>query len=196
MTSPSLIVGIFVGGRGSRMGGVPKGLLRAPDSELTLLERLLGEVRAALGDVQVVLVGDAKSYPANDLPTVSDSPQGIGPLGGLSGLLRHAQEVGTAGALVLACDLPRIRADLLTRLATESPEAAALVAQQQGVRNPLIARYQVTNTLAAVHAVVAAGQRSLQAVLDALGQDLRLLPLTTAEAASIADWDTPEDVLR
>lgn len=185
-----MIVGIFVGGRGRRLGGVAKGLLRAPGSELTLLERLVRETRVALADVPIVLVGDAAAYAASGLPVVSDEPANIGPLGGLGGLLQHARDARCV--LALACDLAHLDAALIARLAREEPDAAALVAHQGGVRNPLIARYDVARALPEVRRVVGTGKRSLQAVLD--GLDARLLSLSEAETARLVDWDTPQDM--
>ncbi|MDF3065957.1 MAG: Molybdopterin-guanine dinucleotide biosynthesis protein MobA [Polyangiaceae bacterium] len=175
------------------MGGVAKGALKAPGSEQTLLERLIGEVRAALGsNIPLVLVGDATAYSSSRLPVIADDPAGIGPLGGLSGFLRHAHETGASHAIALACDLPRIEAALLLRLSREEPAAEALVAELRGVRNPLIARYEVARAQPAVNGVMETGRRALQAVLDAL--DARLLSLTPEEEQSLVDWDTPEDV--
>jgi molybdopterin-guanine dinucleotide biosynthesis protein A len=125
---------------------------------------------------------------------VSDEPPGVGPLGGLLGLLLHAQRRGAHSVLAVACDLPRLNAALLQRLAHESSEAGALVTTQAGVRNPLIARYAVAHALPAARAVLAEGTHSLQAVLDRLGQSVVTLALTSAEEVCLADWDTPEDV--
>jgi molybdopterin-guanine dinucleotide biosynthesis protein A len=191
-----LLVGVFVGGRGSRMGGVAKGLLKVPDSEMTLLERLLGELARAAPGAEVVLVGDATSYAAAGLRGVDDAPRGVGPLGGLLGLLLDAEQRGAELVLALACDLPRIDAALLTRLLNEAVTASALVAAQDGVRNPLVARYQVAAALPAARGALQAGERSLQAVLDRLAAGVRTLPLTAAEAARLDDWDSPEDVQR
>jgi len=58
----------------------------------------------------------------------------------------------------------------------------------------LIARYTVAHTLPAAQAALATGQRSLQSVLDRLGDHVAILPLTEAEAATLDDWDTPEDL--
>src|SRR5580700_4380174 len=90
------LAGVFVGGLGSRMGGVPKGLLHGPDGA-TLVERWRA-LLDALG-VEVVLVGSAGLYASTRLPAVADEPAGIGPLGGLVGLLRRA---GPRQALALA----------------------------------------------------------------------------------------------
>ncbi len=194
--SSSLVVGIFVGGRGSRMGGVAKGLLQAPDSEATLIERLRTELGRALPDAEVVLVGAAEAYTAFGLTALSDDPPGVGPIGGLIGLLTHAERSGAERALALACDLPRIGAELLRRLAREAANANALVTAQGEIRNPLVARYTVARALPAARAVLGAGQRSLQAVLDRLGESVVTLRLTEEEAATLDDWDTPQDMLK
>ena len=64
-----------------------------------------GEIRAALPGVELVLVGAAEPYGALGLRAIADEPAGIGPLGGLGGLLSHA---GSGQVLALACDLPRL----------------------------------------------------------------------------------------
>lgn len=189
----SLLVGVFVGGSGSRLGGVAKGLLPTPDATTTLIERLCAEIRAALPGAELVLVGAAQPYGALGLRAIADEPAHIGPLGGLGGLLSHA---GTGQVLALACDLPRLERGLIRRLATEHPDATALFTQQETVRNPLVARYQAEPTRAALSRVLQAGKRSLQAVLDELEPHALALALSEQEQATLGDWDTPEDVAR
>jgi molybdenum cofactor guanylyltransferase len=192
--STPLVVGIFVGGRGSRLGGVAKGWLKAPDSDQSLIERLLAELERAVPKAEIVLVGGAEAYASLGLPTVTDTPADVGPLGGLLGLLEYAAGRSARFALVLSCDLPRLNAAILTRLARENTDLGALVTAQAGVRNPLIARYAVAEALPAARDVLSRGARSLQAVLDALGRGVAVLPLTGDEQALLGDWDTPEDV--
>jgi len=117
------------------MGGVAKGLLKAPNSEATLIERLLSELGRALPDAEVVLVGRAEAYAAFGLSAIKDEPPGVGPIGGLLGLLAYAERQGAASALALACDLPRIDAELLRRLVHENAGVGALVAMQSEIRN-------------------------------------------------------------
>lgn len=176
------------------MGGVAKGLLLAPDSSFTLVERMLGELARALPGVATLLVGNADPYSGLALPQLADEPADIGPLGGLSALLLHAERAGAEVVLALACDLPFVSAELIARLASEAPGAAALVARQQQIRNPLFARYQTAAGLDAVKATLASGRRSLQAVLDCLGPSLAELSLSASEEALLADWDTPGDM--
>lgn len=195
MTLPC-VVGVFVGGQSSRMGGFPKGNLKAPGSELTLLERSLQEIREAAPGAEVVLVGSSAPYASLSYPAVADQPAGVGPIGGLKALLDHAAAREKSYALALACDLPRLNRELLRRLVSEQPMALALVIQQGTVRNPLIARYAVAASHAAVGKSLAANRYSLQAVLDQLEPAVATLTLSPAEAASFDDWDSPSDLER
>lgn len=195
MTS-SLVVGLFVGGRGSRMGGVAKGNLKAPASTLTLLERLRLEIRAAAPTAEIVLVGDAASYARLGLLALPDDPPRVGPLGGLAALLSYAEQRGAPHALALACDLPRLGRALIERMLLEAPAAAAVVARQGAVRNPLIARYAVAPSRPALRDALSAGQRSLQAVLDRLEPNVASPVLALEEQAQLDDWDTTTDVSR
>lgn len=172
-------LGIFVGGRSSRMGR-PKGLLAAPSGSERLVERL-----ARLGrevGLEPVLVGEAAPYEAvlPSLPRIGDDPAGIGPLGGLRGLMR-ARPV----AVVVACDMPAVDAALLRRLAS----ARGVVAPRGERWEPLCARYEAALVSPAIEAALQDGEHSLQALLDRVGA--RAL---SVEPARLVDWDTPEDV--
>lgn len=189
-----LVVGVLVGGRGSRLGGVQKGLLMAPGAPTTLIERLLGELCAALPDAPIALLGQAEAYAALGLTALADNPPGTGPLGGIVSLLEFAEVQGARAALSLTCDLPRVDRALLLRLAHERSDAAALVTTQSGIRNPLVARYAVSRALPAARDTLRRGTYSVQAVLDALGDGVAPLELSAEEEARLADWDMPEDL--
>jgi molybdopterin-guanine dinucleotide biosynthesis protein A len=193
-TAPELLVGLFVGGQGTRMGGVAKGTLRAPGSELSLVERLIGEIRAAVPGAAIALVGSASEYGHLGLETIADDPPGIGPIGGLASLLTEAERRGAERVLALACDLPRLDRALLSRLIAEAPDAAVALVKQGDTRNPLIARYAVGAAQLAVNQALKQGRRSLQAILDRLEPDVVALGLSPEELARLADWDTPSDV--
>jgi molybdopterin-guanine dinucleotide biosynthesis protein A len=194
MTTTPLLVGLLVGGQGKRMGGVAKGTLRAPGSELSLVERLLVEIRAAVPGAAIALVGEASVYRDLGLETLEDEPPGIGPLGGLASLLGHAERRGDGHVLAFACDLPRLDRGLIARLATEAPEAAVVLVKQAETRNPLIARYAVAPARLAATEALRQGRRSLQAVLDRLEPGVVALQLSADEASRLQDWDRPSDV--
>jgi molybdopterin-guanine dinucleotide biosynthesis protein A len=194
MTHPSLVVGIFVGGASRRMGR-PKGLLPAPGPVAqTLVERLVRESEGALGNVPVVLVGRRDEYASLPLPALADARSESGPLAGLVALLEHAESVGAEAVLALACDLPYVGRALIERLAREAPSQPALAPRTDGFWQPLAARYRTETALPAARAALGAQRLSLQNLLDTLGA--KQLALRPEEAASLGDWDSPEDVQR
>lgn len=180
------VAGVFVGGPAKRMGGRPKGLLTAPDG-VTIVERW----RAMLSSmgVAVVLVGEAPAYAGLGLPTLHDEPRGIGPLGGLVALLRHA---GPHPALAFACDMPFVSRPLVERLLAFSPDAPIVAPRRESRWEPLCARYDPARILPLALARVASPYRSLQRLLD--DAPATPLPLSPAEDAELRDWDTPDDV--
>ena len=187
------LVGIFVGGRARRMGGVPKGLLASPGGE-PLVRRLSRIALDALDAPRVVLVGAAGPYLDLGLENLEDDPAGIGPIGGLAALLAHAERSGSSCAIALATDLPYLEAPLLGRLIGHAPDAAAVAPRQDGVWQPLCARYAPSEALAAARICIHGGNRALHDVLDALGLRASELVLTREEIEQLRDWDTPDDI--
>jgi molybdopterin-guanine dinucleotide biosynthesis protein A len=188
------LTGIFVGGRARRMGGVAKGLLRAPGDDRSLVERLAAIVRSSKWSGPLVLVGEDTRYASLALPSIADCPPGIGPLGGLIALLTCAGERNLACVLALACDLPFVDTALIDRLIEHAPEADAVLPRIDGVWQPLCARYRVAPSLRAARAVLAGESHSLQRVLDHLGANALALPFAAGDDALIRDWDAPDDV--
>lgn len=181
-----MIAGVLVGGAATRMGGRPKGLLRAPDGR-TIVERwraMLDELR-----IPLVLVGASAAYRRFDLEAIADAPSGVGPLGGLCALLAHA---GGGRAIALGCDMPLVSPALLERLA-HAPGDAPVVSPRRGPTwEPLFARYDAPRVLPMARRRASAGAHSLQGLLDEAGA--AELPLTGDERAQLRDWDSPSDV--
>jgi molybdopterin-guanine dinucleotide biosynthesis protein A len=177
------VAGVFVGGAGRRMGGRAKGMLPAPGGG-TLVQRWLRVLREA-GVARVVLVGRRDEYRAVGLETLDDEPAGVGPIGGLAALLRHA---GDAPALGVACDMPFVTTDAIVRLLS-APDAAVVAARRDGRWEPLCARYDGARVLPAARRRIAEGRLSLQPLLTECGAvDVALAK------EELHDWDTPEDV--
>ncbi|HEY6559750.1 MAG TPA: NTP transferase domain-containing protein [Polyangiaceae bacterium] len=192
-TQTNLLVGIFVGGRSSRMGGVPKGTLRAPDGTPSLVERLVGLGREG-GARDVVLVGQQRVYEHLRVPMLADDPPGIGPLGGLLALLRHADRILCPRVLALACDLPYVTGPIVRRLIDHAPHAAALAPHYGGQWQTMCARYATRDVTQQAELLLARGEHSLQALFAALGGAALPLPLADGEQALLRDWDSPEDI--
>lgn len=192
-------IGIFVGGRGERMGGAAKANLSFGGR--TILERSLEACRRAAERVSpgssphIYLVGESSAYAAEGVSRLSDQPPGIGPMGGLRALLLEAKRYGTA-AVALAGDQPFLTAELLVRLYREGEGAAALAPRQGSRWEPLFARYRPEPTLAAIDAAMARDASSLQSIFEVLGPSATLLELSSAEWQTLRDWDRPDDMLR
>lgn len=178
-TKPPRVGGIFVGGRGTRMGGVAKGLLRAPDGG-TLVDRWVRLFRA-LG-LEPCLVGEHEAYAAVALERVPDATGGVGPLGGLVALLERAE----GPVIAVACDMPFVSAALLERLVTTPSRAPILAPRREGRWEPLFARYDA-RALPLARAQLERGRGALFALLDAAGAEE--LPMGAAELAQLEDWD-------
>lgn len=180
VTMRPLVVGIFVGGQGTRMGGVAKGLLEHEGE--TLVARWT-KICAAC-EAPAVLVGDHPAYRALGLPILADA-RVPGPLGGLLALLENAR---VPHVVAVACDMPFVSAALLTRL-LDAPEAP-IVAARSGVRwEPFFARYEVAAVLPHARALAASPRHALQPLFTGATE----LLLSPGERLQLRDWDTPAD---
>ncbi|HEX7481705.1 MAG TPA: NTP transferase domain-containing protein [Polyangiales bacterium] len=191
MSAELPILGLFVGGRGRRMGGAHKALLVAPDTQETLAGKLARLAREAALPVVLVGAGESLGSDLEALLRLLDEPAGVGPLGGLAALLQHA---GGRPVICVACDMPFVTRDLLEKLAAHPSQAPVLAPRDSQTRKwqPLFARYEPAGVQPALHAALHAGERSFQALLARL--PVEELQLTAVEHAALRDWDTPEDV--
>ena len=113
MTDPCVAV-VLAGGAGRRMGGGKP--LRAW-GETSLLARALTLARTYAHEVAVA-VRDADQIGGEvGAPLLFDHPNIPGPLAGLASALAFARARGATWVQVLACDMPRLPADLTLRLA-------------------------------------------------------------------------------
>ena len=191
---PAPWLGIFVGGRSLRMGGRAKGLLIAPDTGETLIERT-ARLGRNLG-LQPMLVGRADDYRdlLPDVPRLVDAPAGIGPLGGLNALLQHAAQHGDGLVITVACDMPNLDAAVLTRL-RDWPRKGAVVAARRAPDAPFeafLARYRLPGAAPRVADAIRRGVRSFQGLFADMEAETFLLAGDLARAAE--DWDRPEDM--
>ncbi len=172
------------------MGGFPKGLLREP----TFAQPLAGRLVQLAYELELypVWVGRAAAYRelAPEVSELCDEPEGVGPLGGLTSLLRAAQD---AQVLAVACDMPYVSSELLRRLLAEEREAAAFAPRnREGFWEPLCARYHAQRVLPVCEAMLGRGESSLQKLFSAVSA--RELKLQGNEWRNLRDWDCPEDL--
>lgn len=189
---------VLAGGRGSRLGA-PKAGLRL--GGLTLLARVVDELKHRFGEIVVVAAAPELDQPwlaaLSGVEIVFDATPYPGPVAALS------QGLGAAQAPVVfacACDLPFLRAELAAGLcAMLAPSEQAVAMRIGGRPQPLCAAYRRPDALAALDAMMAAGETRLRELLDRLlthwaGEaELRALD---PELASFFNLNTAEDYAR
>jgi molybdopterin-guanine dinucleotide biosynthesis protein A len=120
------------------------------------------------------------------LPRVDEPEPGRGPL---AALVAGAEAAGATGpVLLLACDLPFVTRELLTRLAGWPGNGSVVPVDRSGMVQPVCARYS-GDALDRARALLAAGERSLRSVLER-GDVTRL---DDVDERALTDVDTPDD---
>ncbi|WP_420130103.1 molybdopterin-guanine dinucleotide biosynthesis protein B [Longimicrobium sp.] len=158
-------LGVILAGGASRRFGAPKALARVGGRRI--VDRVREALAAAVPDV-VVSANDPALFADLGLPMRADQVAGVGALGGIHTALRWAAERGASGALVVACDMPWISAQLLRTLVDRaaSTTADAVVPESGGRRGmePLCAWYSV-RALPAVERMIAEGERRVHLLI-------------------------------
>ena len=120
VTSRDITGVILAGGRGSRLGGVDKGLV--PLRGRPLIEHVISILRPQVGRLVISANRNRETYAAYGVPIIADSiGDHHGPLAGIQSALRAAD---TPFVLSAPCDTPAPPSDLAERL------IAALVREQ------------------------------------------------------------------
>ena len=179
---------VLCGGRSSRMGR-DKALLRfGTETSTARVTRLVREVTS-----DIVLVGAAAPGGATG-PEAVDDP-GEGPLVAFGvGLDR----VSAGHALLVACDMPLLRPALVRHLCAAVGTYDACVPRIDGMPMPLCAVY-ARHVDGVVRSLVAAGERSMRALLDRVSVrwvEASELRAVDPDLQSFLDCDTPEDYRR
>jgi molybdopterin-guanine dinucleotide biosynthesis protein A len=160
----TLTLVINAGGQSRRMG-TAKALLPVPPQGTPLIAHIAARLAPLAVNPPVVVTNDTALSQAAQLPSgtifVADAYPDTGTLGGIATGLQQAPE----WALVVACDLPLVSAELCAMLAGVAAEQAdgqdrwdAVVPVVDGYEEPLHALYH-RRCLPAIEARLAAGQR-------------------------------------
>jgi molybdenum cofactor guanylyltransferase len=130
---PTLVV--LAGGRGLRLGGVAKGLIRLASGE-TVVERLLSLAKGP----SFVSTNDPQAYERLDVPLVADVVADKGAPGGVvSGLAVALTEWVT----IVACDMPFVDEAMLAALHVRRHKGVdAICFTREGRLEPLVAVYR------------------------------------------------------
>lgn len=106
---------VLAGGRGTRMGGVDKGL--QPHRGMPLVAHVLERLRPQVGRVMINANRHADAYARLGVPVVPDTlPDHPGPLAGFLAGLSRCQ---TPWMVTVPCDTPSFPLDLVARLSVQ-----------------------------------------------------------------------------
>ncbi|NMM75258.1 molybdenum cofactor guanylyltransferase MobA [Acidovorax sp. SRB_14] len=115
---------VLAGGRGTRMGGVDKGLQNHRGMPLAL--HTLLRLQPHVGASMISANRNLSAYEAMGVPVWPDSTEGYaGPLAGLLTGLEHAE---TGWLVTVPCDTPGFPEDFVERLAAAAAEQGADIA--------------------------------------------------------------------
>jgi molybdopterin-guanine dinucleotide biosynthesis protein A len=179
---------ILAGGASSRMGTDKARLTISGKSFVQLVAEEMSHVTS-----RITVVSNDPGLDTG-LPTVSDIYERWGALGGVHAALAACQ---LPWALVVACDLPLVRASLFSHLAglRDDFEAVAPI-QPDGRPQPLCALYRVEPCLVMSEQLIKSGERRPIALL----QSIRTRWVTFAEIENLAgagrffdNINTPQD---
>ena len=151
-----------------------------------LVDRVAEAVACAAGNV--TLIGDPVLYGGLGYPVLADRLPGCGPLGGICTALDASKAEWN---LILACDMPGVRADFLKSLldaAVRRGVDCLLPVGESGLPEPLCAVYR-RGAARAIGQALAGGIRK---ITDALA-GLRVELLPADDAGQFRNLNTPED---
>jgi len=108
---------ILAGGEGKRAGGLDKGLLHYENQKgknRLLIEHVIDAVKDQVDDIVISANRNIESYKQYSPNVICDSAEDYqGPLAGIAACIKHCRH---ELVLVVACDMPNLPTDLVTRL--------------------------------------------------------------------------------
>src|SRR5512138_1609423 len=183
---------LLAGGAATRMGGAPKGLLRAGGE--TLVARSVALFRRVFGRALVV-ANDPAPYAALGVPVVPDAIRGRGAPGGLHAALSAAT---TPWVFAAGCDMPFLDADAIAFLAARREGADAVLVRFRGHVEPLHAFWSRA-CLPVLERLLADGEpsfRDLAAAVRTRIVEEEEWRAVDPDGRAFANCNTPEDARR
>jgi molybdenum cofactor guanylyltransferase len=173
MTSEIPLAAVVLAGGASRRMGRDKASL--PYDGSTFLERTVSIVSPRCSPV-FVLAALGQPLPSVNAKVLRDQVRGEGPLLATGRGLRAAAEAGLELAFVCAVDMPRLDAGLIDELAAPAVRLGADVVLPWDGRDHYLAGIYRTSLADRVDALVAAGERSMRALVDRVDTQRIVMP--------------------
>lgn len=198
-TKPASLAGVVLaGGASLRMGRdkatmpIPAALLESNDGSeapITMVERVVSVVGERCQPVFVV-AAPGQSLPELPARVLRDDVRGVGPLLAAGRGLRAAAEAGAKRAFLSAADMPLLSADVIDLLEARAIELDADVVLPWDGRDHYLAAVYRTELADQVDALVAAGERSMRALVDRVDAQRIVIP----HARSLTNLNSDADL--
>ena len=177
---------ILAGGAASRMGRDKAGVQY---EGTTLLERAVSIVSPRCAPV-FVIAAPGQPLPATEATVLRDEARGVGPLLATGRGLRAAADAGLELAFVCAVDMPLLETALIDELAARAARLGADVVLPWDGRDHYLAGIYRTSLADRVDELVAAGERSMRALVNTVDTQRIVMP----EQASLTNVNTATDL--
>lgn len=155
----------------------------------TLVERIVAVVSPRCSPVFVV-AAPGQALPPLQAEILRDEVRGVGPLLATGRGLRAAADAGCELAFVCAVDMPHMSVELIDQLAERAAALPVDVVLPWDGRNHYLAGVYRTALADRVDALVAAGERSMRALVETVDTQRIVMP----EQRSLTNVNTAADL--
>ncbi|AQA04465.1 molybdenum cofactor guanylyltransferase [Mycobacterium sp. MS1601] len=184
----SELAGVVLAGGASRRMGRDKATVTfdGPDGVKSMVEYVVAAVASRCAPV-FVIAAPGQPLPELAATVLRDEVRGVGPLLATGRGLRAAAGAGADRAFVCAVDMPQMTAALIDELAMHT--GADVILPWDG-RDHYLAGVYSTALADKVDQLIAAGERSMRALVDTVNTQRIVMPETPA----LANVNTPADL--
>ncbi|MCW2730420.1 MAG: mobA [Mycobacterium sp.] len=155
----------------------------------TFVEHAVTTLRTRCSPIFVV-AAPGQPLPPLDAEVLRDDVRGVGPLLATARGLRAAADAGVDRAFVCAVDMPYLTVDLIDELVGPSVRLGAAVVLPWDGRDHYLAGVYRTDLASLAEELVAAGQRSMRALVDVVDTQRVVMP----EQRSLTNVNAPDDL--
>jgi molybdopterin-guanine dinucleotide biosynthesis protein A len=187
VTSPVPLAAVILAGGASRRMGRDKANL--PYRGSTLLERAMSIVSPRCAPV-FVIAAPGQPLPKVEAEVLRDEVRSVGPLVATGRGLRAAADAGLELAFVCAVDMPLLEVELIDELAGPAVRLGADVVLPWDGRDHYLAGIYRTSLADRVDELVAAGERSMRALVDRVDTQR----IVMSEQPSLTNVNTAADL--
>ncbi|KUI19397.1 molybdopterin-guanine dinucleotide biosynthesis protein A [Mycobacterium sp. GA-1285] len=160
-----------------------------PYEGTTLVERMVSKLAPRCAPI-FVIAAPGQALPALDAEVLRDEVRGVGPLLATGRGLRAAAEAGSELAFVCAVDMPLLTVDLIDALAGPAVRLGADVVLPWDGRDHYLAGIYRTALAGRVAELVAAGERSMRALVHRVDTQRIVMP----EQRALTNINTAADL--